>query len=170
MRHFEHVKIPKEPRQGKCDVCTSLKRKIQSPGTSVKSKEELKRMLEVHREQVVMERNKYWVRRDLAMGQPSVFLSLIMDGMDQSVTCLPNHNPRVRKCLPFADHHVFAVLNHATRKTKFFLCHDGIRKDSNLSIAAMLWSLAEVPQPWPPVLFMQVVVLRSKVHRDVNAC
>jgi hypothetical protein len=25
-----------------------------------------------------------------------------------------------------------------------------------LSIASMLWTLADIPQPWPPVLFMQV--------------
>jgi len=81
-QHFPHVKIPKEPRQGKCDVCTSLKQQIQAPGSPSKTKQELQQFLEAHRQEVVKERNLYWVRRDLAIGQPSLFVSLIMDGME----------------------------------------------------------------------------------------
>jgi len=150
------VQIPPEPRQSKCDVCSTLKEQRDCPSTPHDIKTSLSAMIECHRRNVVKERHLYWIRRDLSQSNSSVFLSLIMDGMDQSVTTLPQYQPRTRKCKPFAEFHVFGVLNHCTSKAKFFMCHEGIRKNSNLSIAALLWTLLDVPQPWPPVLFLQV--------------
>ena len=157
---FSHVTIPREPRQAKCDVCTSLKSILGKTSTPQQIKGEVKMILEAHRQTVVQERHLYWIRREMAVANSSMFFSFVMDGMDQSVSNLPNYHPRIRKLLPIAEFHVFGVLNHVRDKPHFFICHDGIRKDSNLSISAFLWSIMSEPQPWPPVLFLQVRYLQ----------
>jgi hypothetical protein len=155
-KHFKFVLIPAQSSHAKCDVCTSLMTLKYSASTPLHQRNQISLMLRAHRDHVVKERTLYWLRKDLAAAEPEMFLSFIMDGMDQSATALPNYHPRLRKLLPIMKFHVFAVLNHCSQKPHFFLCHDMIRKDSNLSIAALLWSLVSVPQPWPPVLFIQV--------------
>lgn len=165
-RNFKHVVIPVQPRQAKCDVCTSLHELLHSPNTPTSTKHDMRGILEAHRNSVVKERQMYWLRRDMAVTNPSMFASFIMDGMDQTATSLPNYNPRVRKVLPAQKFHIFSVLNHGSKCSHFFVCHEGIRKDSNLSITALLWTLQSMPQPWSPVLYLQVCIARYMLNID----
>ena len=164
LKDFSHVVIPPEPRLAKCDICTSLKLLKSMLTTPASVKPDIDRILSAHRRHVTRERQLYWIRRDMACANPTVFLSFIMDGMAQTCSNLPNYNPRLRKLLPIAEFHIFGIINHVHGRNKFFICHDGIRKDSNLSISCLLWSLADVPQPWPPVLFLQVFIVACIMH------
>ena len=73
---------------GVCFVCASLK----SMAKSGRTNEEIKNymtLLKEHRESQALERSKAMHHRQKALQSPERYMCLIIDGMDQKKTCLP---------------------------------------------------------------------------------
>ncbi|XP_070573827.1 uncharacterized protein [Ptychodera flava] len=71
-----------ENRFTKCDVCVALKEeKASTMDPEVKSL--IDRLMEEHNTVNIAERQTYFDHRELAIGQPDKYLSVIVDGMDQ---------------------------------------------------------------------------------------
>ena len=80
-RYFPKVKAPKYTKQGKCDICTSLKeQRYQSNDPLVKK--QLQEQLSEHNRLQMAERVNYNVRAIRGQQLPSQYLSLIIDRMN----------------------------------------------------------------------------------------
>ena len=77
----------------------------------------------------------------MAFRNPQRYVSIIVDGMDQTCTALPNFKPLIRKLSPLVDVHVTGVYNHSSRKMHCMVSHEAIRKDSNLTILSIIQAL-----------------------------
>lgn len=155
-KHFPRLIIPKQPRQAKCQVCVTLAEVKATNSVSDTIKQQLSIIQDLHRAAVIKERFFYWIKRDMAIRNPQRYLSIIVDGMDQTCTALPNFKPLIRKLSPLVDVHVTGVYNHSSRKMHCMVSHEAIRKDSNLTILSIIQALKHTPSPWPPQLFLQV--------------
>ncbi|XP_073254276.1 uncharacterized protein [Porites lutea] len=90
-KQFRNVIIPKENKFTKCGVCVALKLCLQ--GTTDKDKRKsLSFKRKVHNEQQMAERRAYYSNCLKAELDPDQYLSIIIDGMDQSKTNLPHAN------------------------------------------------------------------------------
>jgi len=101
---FRKVIIPKENKFMKCGVCVALKLCLQGTMDQDKRKN-LAFKRRIHNEQQMAERRAYYANCLKAEQQPRRYLSLILDGMDQSKTNLPHAN-----CLSKVSLHETIVL------------------------------------------------------------
>lgn len=153
--HFSHVLIPKQPTQAKCETCVVFQDLLQTVKTQPELKSKLRLMRDIHIACVMKQRHYYWIKRDLSFRQPTRLVSLIVDGMDQAKTALPRFTPYRKSAPPIIDVHLLAFINHSTKLPSFLVCHEGIRKDSNLTVLALAMALQGIAQPWPAQLFIQ---------------
>lgn len=83
--HFHNVKIPAQPRMGKCKECTTLKERIQKerdPSARLIIRAEKKK----HCDKQMLDRKRYWSLRDQAIKHPEQILLIHADGMDQVIS------------------------------------------------------------------------------------
>ena len=107
------------------------------------------------------ERGKYYHHREKARQNPDKYVTVIVDGMDQSKTNIPNL-PRRTKSTQNLWHlptHITGVLVHtrATKGKKAFAFCDFYQypHDSNLSINVLMTALLQALPNLPPVLYLQ---------------
>ena len=107
------------------------------------------------------ERQKYYHHREKSRQNPEKFITVIVDGMDQSKTNVPNLSRRTKSTqnLWHLPTHVTGVLVH-TRSTKgkkaFAFCDlYQYQHDSNLSINVLIMALLQSIPKLPPVLYLQ---------------
>ncbi|XP_061195044.1 uncharacterized protein LOC133203240 [Saccostrea echinata] len=97
-------------------------------------------MMSVHNQRQMKERRYYYKKRELARGNPSHFLSIIIDGMDQSKTNLPHFTGRLMKGVDpnsFLKTHIQGVLNHGLESLDLYV---DINVDANLVMNIILKS------------------------------
>ena len=86
------------------------------------------------------ERKEYYAHREIARSDPSNYLSIIIDGMDQQKTCIPYMVPEAKTTqhLPWITAHITGVLVHtqcSERKIALaFADNHEWPHDSNLTI------------------------------------
>ena len=84
------MKVRKHTGFSKCDTCETLRASPRSAILSRKSTEDLKDRKTAHLHMVWEERLQYKKKKERAMLQPSDYLSMIVDGADQSAFGLPH--------------------------------------------------------------------------------
>ena len=89
---LRHVKVRKLGRFAKCSLCEQLREGIAEAANNrdFKRKEILKRQKKEHNESIARERREYKKKKDKARLQPTEYLSMIVDGADQSAFGLPH--------------------------------------------------------------------------------
>ena len=87
-RHCSHVKLREMSRFAKCTECTRI-RDLMRKNTSLKDNDALLDLKRKHHDVVMAERAAYYAKQQLAIRDPDNYLSLIIDGADQSAYSLP---------------------------------------------------------------------------------
>lgn len=108
------------------------------------------------------ERSKYQHHREKSRSQPHKYLTIIIDGMDQNKTNLPNLFPT-----PKAVQAVYRLQTHCTCVLAHTRCPKGKRayafydicqwpQDTNLTIHALVHVLLDFCENMPEVLYLQL--------------
>ncbi len=103
------------------------------------------------------ERRKYYKHTEKAKRHPSRYLSIIIDGMDQSKTFVP-HFVRVSKSVSSLwklKTHITGAIVHGRGAYGFFDNHEWPHS-SNLTITVLLNLLSMYRESLPPVLYLQL--------------
>ena len=158
-REREELKIRKWLPFAKCDSCTELRAKVM--GTRDKgNKKKLLGQIGEHLRFVKRERLAYAVRRRMGIEQPREYLSMIIDGADQSDHDLPHH--------PTKSHatdaawklklHLMGVLVHG-RGSYAYTCPAHLAQGHNVTIQALVDTLVHLKKAdhtLPPCLLLQL--------------
>ncbi|XP_061193023.1 uncharacterized protein LOC133201246 [Saccostrea echinata] len=109
-----------------------------------------------------MERQYYYKKREAAKRAPTKFLSVIVDGMDQSKSNLPHFVGRTAKAVNSADQlktHISGVIAHGQNEFFTFLDIGQYPHDSNLTINIILQILFKIKDimggKLPPTFYLQ---------------
>ena len=86
--HCSHVKLREVSRFAKCNECTRI-RDLMRKNTSLKDNDALLDLKKKHNDVVIAERAVYYAKQQLAIHNPERYLSIIIDGADQSAYGLP---------------------------------------------------------------------------------
>ncbi|XP_052212296.1 uncharacterized protein LOC127831367 [Dreissena polymorpha] len=110
----------------------------------------------------MMERTYYYGKRRKSRLEPTAYLSMIIDGMDQSETNLPHFTGRLPKNMRMADllkTHVTGVINHEHGGFHTFIDLNEYPHDPNLTINVLLKMLkitaVSHDNTLPPTFFIQ---------------
>ncbi|XP_052787711.1 uncharacterized protein LOC128222654 isoform X2 [Mya arenaria] len=145
----------------KCTICTSLERhmtKILNPDTRA----HFRKLKLEHHERQMLERSYYYKKREASRKEPTKYMSIIIDGMDQSKTNLPHFTGRLPKSLSAADllkTHITGAICHGHGGMYSFLDINQFPHDPNLTIDVILRILEKTvttnSNRLPPTLYLQ---------------
>ncbi|XP_062576087.1 uncharacterized protein LOC134237971 [Saccostrea cucullata] len=139
---FPKLKIKQTNSFSRCSTCVHIDRELEKTRDPVK-REKLKEMMSVHNQRQMKERRYYYKKRELARRNPSQFLSIIIDGMDQSKTNLPHFTGRLMKGVDpnsFLKTHIQGVLNHGLESLDLYVDINEYMHDANLVMNIILKS------------------------------
>jgi len=120
---------------GKCSKCVTLLTQIEN-STNSKEKDLLKIERKSHIDFVIKQRSLYYDRRELGIAKKGEYVSLIIDGMDQKKTELPQFYYETKQNTAKLKIHVVGIIVHGVKTygyfhTPEFLC------DSNITIECL---------------------------------
>ncbi|KXJ26083.1 hypothetical protein AC249_AIPGENE6470 [Exaiptasia diaphana] len=160
-KSFSEVIIPKTNRFTKCGVCVLLHDQIKSSKTK-ESKLEWLNDLSEHLELQSGERQKYQYHQNKAEKNPEKYLSVIIDGMDQSKTHLP-HWHQISKLegeyAEFMKTHVTGILSHGANMAMCFIDFLRWPQDANPTMNCLISHFRQLSRKnshLPPVLYLQL--------------
>ena len=142
----------------RCTVCNAYDQRLRAARTPME-RAQIKRFRAAHHNKQELQRKKYYHHRRKAKKNPSRYLSVIIDGMDQKKTNCPSLGKYTKDEPPLAQR-VIGVKVHG-KKTYAFICDETVRKGGNLICEILrvvlndLDSNNELPFD-SPVLYLQV--------------
>eukprot|EP00058_Branchiostoma_floridae_P012161 XP_002597649.1 hypothetical protein BRAFLDRAFT_77449 [Branchiostoma floridae] len=157
----KHIRIPKFSRFAKCTMCDNIKKALLE-ARNKRDREEVRRARSHHILLQKLQRMKYYKHSRKARRNPSQYMSLIIDGMDQDATLLPHY------AQPTKDDHglwrlktqVTGALSHGDKKCYARVDHMQYPHDTNLTLNFMTDILVEAAEEreghLPPVLYIQM--------------
>ncbi|VDI31378.1 Hypothetical predicted protein [Mytilus galloprovincialis] len=158
-KFYSHVKIRSTNLFTKCTTCVKLDRALQLQ-LNPQKRQAIFREKQAHLHRIIMEKLAYYRRRTISRRRPDRYLSLIIDGMDNTKTSLPHFKDRKGKDLASTipmKTHVTGAINHGTHQKFVFTDIYQYKHDSNLTLnilMKLLWE-ASKGRPLPPVLYLQ---------------
>ncbi|WAR14225.1 hypothetical protein MAR_004330 [Mya arenaria] len=96
---------------------------------------------QIGRELLRSERAHYYAKRGMAHSQPSKYMSVIIDGMDQAKSSLPHFTGRTPKGIDlvgFIKTHISGVINHGKDKFTTYIDINEYTHDANLVMNILL--------------------------------
>ena len=156
--YFPHVIIPAVQRFSKCTTCCTFA--TQKACTVDRDQHHaIQKQKQLHLQDVMAERRKYWKHRAKAKQNSQHYLSLIIDGMDQAKTTIPSLHP-TPSCLAGSGlkTHVTGVLVHGhTPRAHVFVSTESTHNGSNLTIECIMRTLLRLQlDSKPRVLYVQM--------------
>jgi hypothetical protein len=158
-RYFPKVKAPKYTRQGKCDVCISLKEQRYQSSDPLEKKELQDKLAEHNRLQMA-ERVSYNIRAIRGQQLPSQYLSLIVDGMN--TVKFPLHMP-ISKTSARAERiplHIHGLIDNSNQNYRLYGSLEHWSHGSDFVIQILVEYLTELKEQnngaWPGTLYLQV--------------
>ena len=163
----KHLKILKNKPVSKCKECDDFTQRICAAATGTEAQRKQLKILKAERRrhwlEVKTERFQYHKKRELARKYPALYLSLIIDGMDQKKTNFTVDTGANGKrdgdnddyCVPSR---VVGVLAHGIGNFSF-ISPSNVPHDSNTTWTALLRTIAEIKAAQgflPPNLFIQM--------------
>ncbi|WAR29886.1 hypothetical protein MAR_003454, partial [Mya arenaria] len=151
----------------KCTICTSLERhmtKILNPDTRA----HFRKLKLEHHERQMLERSYYYKKREASRKEPTKYMSIIIDGMDQSKTNLPHFTGRLPKSLSAADllkTHITGAICHGHGGMYSFLDINQFPHDPNLTIDVILRILEKTVTTNVHLSFLPV----GHTHEDIDS-
>ena len=151
-KEFANVKVPPAQRMGKCTTCEDLHKEI----TSTRDKAHLRILKEARRKHiadVIADRRVYHDWRIRCRNNPDKYVCIILDGMDQSKTDIPdfntNESPVQMTC------RVVGGLVHSAKKEAYAYVVSHFTKETNTMIE-VLRRILDARESLPPVLVLQL--------------
>jgi len=167
-KHRKDIKIREHLRFSKCTTCVNLRMNWKD-GTDDVSRAQKKKECTEHLEFVKQERSYLYYKRDLAKRYPNDFLSIIIDGADQSAYSLP-HFKEIDKNTSTArkqKSHILGAIKHGRTEENTMQCYlytisDKWEHGSNQTITLLQKVLLQCEERskredgrLPPTLFLQ---------------
>ena len=157
-KYFPYFRQRKGKRACTCDDCGEF-RDLLSKERDPKVRVKIERNRAKHLALVREERHRYYFRQKLAQDRPDLFLSLIIDGMDQSTCYLPNLHDSVHLSTPLNVKLTGAIAHGRPNPRRVFLSTDHAG-NTDLYCQVLVETLKEVCggdfSKLPPVLFLQL--------------
>jgi hypothetical protein len=154
---FPHVKVREyKAVTGKCQTCTSLSA-AKRQKLDMATRRYLNELTSLHRCFYMGERVMYYSRRNDAILTPSLFMSIIADGMQQSHCLLP-WLANLYQYSPYLPQHLQGVINHGHQIIVYRTFHNVVH-NANLSLHCLLTALDNVFQiehRIPDIVYYQV--------------
>ncbi|KAJ7371600.1 hypothetical protein OS493_024276 [Desmophyllum pertusum] len=127
----------------KCAICVHLRERLRSPGLDEETRRESALMRKVHLTQQMTEREKYYKHGVKSKSNPDKYLSITIDGMDQSKHNLPHFNisTKIDGSAWRLRTHVTGVLTNYRSSAYAFIDLCEWPHDSNLTINVILQTL-----------------------------
>ena len=156
---FKNIKVHRTLPFSKCDTCSEFDTAYSRTSDPAARKEIIAKK-QAHKALVSQDRDGYYTRGAKATMRPREFMSLIVDGADQSKYELP-YRPRSTKTadtLWKQKIHVMGAISHG-RRVSAFISTDDIKHGNNVTIEVIhrvLWKTLEDEEFLPPVLFLQL--------------
>jgi hypothetical protein len=154
--HFNTVKIPKNFRMGRCDVCLEMMRLKQSSIT----KAEIKQKQQEHNYLHSKSRSYCNILRQQAAAKPYDIMYLQYDGKQASRIPHIIPLPKDTQTLPRVKLHVYGVSNFSENETQFYLFLPHWETGANISISILydhiLRQFKTMLHKRPPKLILQV--------------
>lgn len=154
---FQHVKLREyKAVTGKCHTCTSLSA-AKRQHLDMATRKYLNELTSLHRSFYMGERIQYYSRRNDAILTPSLYMSIIADGMQQAHCLLP-WQANLYQYSPHLQQHLQGVVNHG-RHIKVYRTFHNIVNNANLSIHCFLKAVDAVyasEGTVPDVLYYQI--------------
>lgn len=156
-KSFQHVKIREyKACSGKCETCAIFS-SITDKKKTIEVLKDVSEFKALHRMDYMSDRIRYKERVNRAIRDPSKFLSIITDGMQQFHTELPYFGNR-HGCSTKIKQHLQGMTVHGKR-TRMYRTVDHIRLGANLNIYILLLALEEelhVSGKLPGTLYVQI--------------
>ncbi|CAC5388899.1 unnamed protein product [Mytilus coruscus] len=151
-----YVSIPANSRLSKCNICTQIKTKMVETKDQ-NARMELKRTREQHLLKQSLERRKYYKHAHKARQHPDKYMSMIIDGMDQSKTEIPHflYLSSLTAGMWKLRTHLVGALVHGVGLYGFFDWYQ-YAHSSNLTIHVILSILLMTKDSLPDVLYLQM--------------
>lgn len=151
-----HIAIPKNCRFSKCNTCTLIKIKLGETKDPQKRKL-LQEKRARHLRKQNLERQKYYKHQQKAKSYPNRYLSLIIDGMDQSKTQLPHfvHASKFTSAMWRLRVHLVGVIVHGIGVYGFFDLFE-YSHSTNLTLSVLLSVIYMLRESLPDVLYLQM--------------
>ncbi|CAG2204723.1 unnamed protein product [Mytilus edulis] len=156
-RHcVSYVSIPANSRLSKCNICTQIKTKMVETKDQ-NARMELRRTREQHLLKQSLERRKYYKHAHKARQHPDKYMSMIIDGMDQSKTEIPHflYLSSLTSGIWKLRTHLVGALVHGVGLYGFFDWYQ-YAHSSNLTIHVILSILLMTKDSLPDVLYLQM--------------
>ncbi|XP_063406405.1 uncharacterized protein LOC134690365 [Mytilus trossulus] len=155
-KDLPHVKIPKNSRLSKCNICTRIKLHL-ADVKDKKSRLVLISMRNEHLKKQSLERQKYYKHIQKAKKHPDKYLSIIIDGMDQSKTEIPHYMyvSSMVSCLWKLRVHLAGAIVHGVGIYGFF-DYMQYQHGSALTIHVLINILWMLKEKLPATLYMQM--------------
>lgn len=149
---FPEVRVPPQQRLGKCTICDRLHKEIVATRDSTR-RMQLKTERKEHMALVKADRLVYHTWRTKARDEPTKYMVVSLDGMDQSKTDIPNHNTaETHATLPVR---VIGALVNTTRKLSYAYLVTEFTKETNTNIEVLRRTL-DAQDMLPPTLILQL--------------
>ena len=141
------------PRRSTCDTCCHLHERINAT-TDMVEKGALQEEKRDHLKKIQASRATYFARRELAQTDPSRYMSLVVDSMEDST----------------ADLHIIGAISHGRRRRAFmFVGSNTFNRRTTIEIVnRVLRATLEAEGGLPPVLHLQLANTATQCNSDVQ--
>ena len=169
LESFPDLVVQKYSNFTKCDVCVEylLKKERRLNASQLKQVEAEHAK---HVEHVMAQRQAYWRNCSKAKSNPEEYLSIIVDGADQSKYRLPHfvHKSKQDSGSQKLQLHLVGAKVHG-RGTQLYLFHENWAKDSNMTIEVLQRTLSTFPVLPTHLLLQMDNCFRENKNRYVIA-
>eukprot|EP00731_Ephydatia_muelleri_P036499 Em0266g2a len=153
-----NISIPKRSRFTVCTLCDLFATRI--PTAKADKKDALVQARQTHLERVRVERQKYYSHCAKSRHDPKQYITLILDGMDQSKTYLPHfyHQSKAMINKALLKTHIIGGLTHGHGEYAY-LSFGEFPQDSNLTLSILLSILNNINRKehrLPDTLYLQM--------------
>ena len=158
--HCSNIKVRKCSRFKKCSLCEQLRSALEEARKAGKVTEELLAQKESHHAFIARERQEYFRKQVLADRHPQKYLSVAIDGADQSAFCLPHFCNGIKDSRGHGMKvHLIGLLRHQKKNhLRLFTMTDNHSTGANHIIEVLHRFINELSAlgDLPPILFIQL--------------
>lgn len=155
---FTYLRIHKYKKFKQCEYCLECDTKVSDMKLAPAVRQAWTERKRIHRERVRAEKQKYYHHRYKARRNPDKYLSIIIDGMDQSKVATPGwkRDSAETEGIYRTKMHCTGVLVHGRPNQTFaYLWPDRVPKDPNLTCSILLDVLSRI-ETKAEVLYLQI--------------
>lgn len=175
-KYLPHIRVPKETRFSKCDVCCLFKERLSQKAPHTLRAKWMAEFDE-HLDMQMKERSEYYKRRSHARMYPDEAWCLMVDGMAQNITNVPYYPSNRPKSLfgrKTYDLHVVGVMFHGGPSSVVYVHDTSVSTGPNMTIQCIWNTIISRSRSTklPPTLYLQLdnTASDNKNHHVLEFC